>query len=69
MKADNKERKEKPHKTDVLNMSQVLMFIYTLLYSLTLLQFQNRSSPCRQRATEANRPITKEIKVVKKHME
>lgn len=41
IKADNREGKQRPHKADVVNKEQVLMFIYTwLLHRLTMLESQ-----------------------------
>lgn len=43
IKADNQEGKQRPHKADVVNKEQVLMFIYTwLLPRLTLLESQSK---------------------------
>lgn len=68
-KADNQKPKQRPHKADVVNREQVLMFIYTwLLHRLAMLESRAKGLPRGQEIKETKTNGKGNQKAVKEHM-
>lgn len=68
-KADNRKPKQRPHKADVVNREQVLMFIYTwLLHRLAVLESRAKGLPRGQEIKETKTNGKGNQKAVKEHM-